>query len=205
MWTSNTAWIIPVCGSNHIWRNILIIIWFPGRVEWIVRGLPMIPFTPLLLPLHPGPCVPLQRTSWKLHKLQNAPEDLKNFWYTSKHPCKAHHCTLYSYILFCEGVMLSLAGLYGDHFYISMKGCAILGPPLGPHELSNIYAFLLEVVWWGTVEPLPNVEQLPNSDPMFSKQDWSFWLIESQLSQCKCIVKLRTMSYNKILTMANNW
>ena len=96
---------IPVCGSNHIWRNILIIMWFPGRVKWIVKGLPMIPLTPLLLPLHPGPCVQLQSTSWKLHKLQNAPEDLKNFWYTSKHPCKAHHCTLYSYILFCEGVI----------------------------------------------------------------------------------------------------
>ena len=154
MWTSNTAWIIPVCGSNHIWRNILIIIWFPGRVKWVVRGLPMIPLTPLLLPLHPGHCVQLQRTSWKLHNLQNAPEDLKNFWYTSKHTCKAHHCTHYSYILFCEGFMLSLAGLYGDHFYISMKGHAILGPPLGPHKLSHIYAFPLEAVWWRTVEPL---------------------------------------------------
>ena len=45
-------------------------------------------------------------------------------------------------------------------------------------------------------EPLPNVEHLPNSDPVLSKQDWSFWLIESQLSQCMCIVKLRTMSHN---------
>ena len=72
-----------------------------------------------------------------------------------------------------------------------MKGRAILGPPLGPHKLSNIYAFLLEVVWWRTVEPLrsnsqkniccrsgeplPNAEWLPNSDPVLSKWGPIFW------------------------------
>ena len=45
-------------------------------------------------------------------------------------------------------------------------------------------------------EPLPNVERLPNSDPVLSKRDRSFGLIESQLSQCKCIVIVRTMSYS---------
>ena len=112
--------------------------------------------------------------------------------------------------------------VYGARFYVSMKGRAILGPPLGPHKLSNIYASLLEVVWWRTVEPLrsngqknvccrrgeplPNAERLPNSDLVLSKR-WTdlLGLIESQLGQCKCIVKLRTMSYKKILTMANNW
>ena len=94
-----------------------------------------------------------------------------------------------------------------------MKGRAILGPPLGHHKLSNIYASPLEVVWWRTVEPLqsnglknvccrrgeplPNAERLPNSDPGLSKWGLIFWgLIESQLSQCKCIVQLRTMSYS---------
>ena len=106
----------------------------------------------------------------------------------------------------------SMFSVYRAHFYISMKGRAILGPPLGPHKLSNIYASPLEVVWWRTVEllrsnsqkniccrrgePLPNVEQLPNSDPVLSKRDWSLGLIESQLNQCKCIVKLRTVSYS---------
>ena len=44
-------------------------------------------------------------------------------------------------------------------------------------------------------EPLPNAEWLPNLDPVLSKQGLIFWVIESQLSQCKCIVKLSTMSY----------
>ena len=75
--------------------------------------------------------------------------------------------------------------IYGAHFYVSMKDRAILGPPLGPHKLSNIYASPLEVVWWRTVEPLqsngqknlccrrgeplPNAEWLPNLDPALSQ------------------------------------
>ena len=103
--------------------------------------------------------------------------------------------------------------VYGAHFYVSMKGRAILGPPLRPHKLSNIYASLLEVVWWRTVEPLqsnglkniccrrgeplPNAEWLPNSDPALSQAGTDLLgLIESQLGQCKCIVKPRTMSYS---------
>ena len=39
-------------------------------------------------------------------------------------------------------------------FYISLKGHAILGPPLGPHKLSNIYTSPLKVVWWRTVKLL---------------------------------------------------
>ena len=71
-----------------------------------------------------------------------------------------------------------------------MKGRAILGPPLGPHKLSNIYASPLQVVWWRTVEPLPNAERLPNSDPALSQAGTDLLgLIESQLSQCKCIVR----------------
>ena len=38
-------------------------------------------------------------------------------------------------------------------------------------------------------------DALPNLDPVFSKQGLIFWVIESQLTQCKCIVKLSTMSY----------
>ena len=104
-------------------------------------------------------------------------------------------------------------GVYGAHFYVSMKGRAILGPPLGPHKFSNIYASPLEVVWWRTVEPLqsnsqknvccrrgeplPNAERLPNSDPALSQAGTNLLgLIESQLGQCKCIVKPRTMSYS---------
>jgi hypothetical protein len=44
---------------------------------------------------------------------------------------------------------------------------------------------------------LPNVEWLPNSDPALSQAGTDLLgLIESQLSQCKCIVKLRTVSYS---------
>ena len=45
-------------------------------------------------------------------------------------------------------------------------------------------------------EPLHNVEWLPNSDPVLSKR-WTdlLGLIKSQFGQCKCFVKLRTMSY----------
>ena len=106
--------------------------------------------------------------------------------------------------------------VYGAHFYVSMKGRAILGPPLGPHKLSNVYATPLEVVWWRTVElllrnglkniccrrgePLPNVERLPNSDPaLFQAGTDLLGLIESQLSQCKCIVKLRNSNAKQLV------
>ena len=95
----------------------------------------------------------------------------------------------------CCGLLMSLGHhspmLLWGHFYVSMKGHAILGPPLGHHKLSNIYASPLEVVWWRTVEPLqsngqknvccrrgeplPNAEWLPNSDPALSKRELIFW------------------------------
>jgi hypothetical protein len=44
--------------------------------------------------------------------------------------------------------------VYGAHFYVSMKDRAKLGSQLGSHKLSNIYAFLFEVVWEWIVVPL---------------------------------------------------
>ena len=101
--------------------------------------------------------------------------------------------------------------VYGAHFYVSMKGSAILRRPLGPHKLSNImppHWKLFVGGLWSRCEAtarrtfaagegaIAYVEWLPNSDPVLSKWDQSFGLIESQLSQCKCIVILRTMSYS---------
>ena len=83
------------------------------------------------------------------------------------------------------------SSFYGAHFYVSMKSRRILGPPLGHHKLSNIYASPLEGVWWRTVEPLrsngmknvccrrgeplPNAERLSNSDPVLTKRGPIFW------------------------------
>jgi hypothetical protein len=58
----------------------------------------------------------------------------------------------------------------------------------------------------GEGEPLPNAERLPNSDPALSQAGTDLLgLIECQLSQCKCIVKPRTMSYSNGKQLGKKW
>ena len=92
-------------------------------------------------------CLVINRDSGKFLKISDKFE-------TGVERCVRSHLSSVLSVFLASPVLAFPKTVYGAHFYVSMKCRAILGPPLGPHKLSNIYASPLEVVWWRTVEPL---------------------------------------------------
>src|SRR6202046_5440077 len=96
--------------SLNIYEQIQLLAPFHLKAPLLSWPLPIIPLTPLVFPLHPGPLCTFRSSYRKLQKLQTT---LDHFRRPTELPLyiqalfQAHHCTGHSNALFCVHVSSS--------------------------------------------------------------------------------------------------